>query len=57
MYFTGTLISESFYFGSNYKQIFHISTFYLKQVSERSDLAFLFGDWSQSEKIPEIKPP
>ena len=54
----GGLISESFSLsGSNLQKKGAKSLFRFIVQAKGSDLAFIFGDLSQSEKLSEIKPP
>jgi hypothetical protein len=56
----GSLISEPFSYwlkSPKKRQITPLSTIHLIENAQRSDLAPIFGDLSQSEKLSEIKPP
>ena len=46
-----------FHFGSNIQmcQIIILST--VHDYAQDSDLAYCLGDWSQSERLPDINPP
>jgi hypothetical protein len=37
--------------------VYSLEYFAPKESAVESDLIALFGDWSQSEKLPQIKPP
>ena len=39
------------------QKVFHFDTIHLKKDAQGRDLAPIFGDLSQSEKLSEIKPP